>query len=85
MDVTTAQTGMLEEAPGVKSSKRFAGFVMIGAGCALLGGTGILALIRPVADPQTALAAGTTLVSAGAALLGSTILEGLGNRIGGAR
>jgi len=84
LEQTTA-TGVLEESPGVKSSKRVAGFALIGAGGLLLGAVGIAAIFRVIADAPTAISAGTTLAVIGASLLGVTVLEGLGNRIGGTR
>lgn len=83
----TEQIGVLEESPGVKSSKRVAGFALIGVGALLLGFICIVALYRELEMPNagTALAAASTLVITGAGLLGSTVLEGIGTKIGGAR
>lgn len=87
IDPTIAETGVLEESPGVVSSKRVAGFVLIILGAALLGFTGLVSLYRtlPMPNADTALAAASTLVITGAALLGTTVLEGLGAKLGGAR
>lgn len=74
------KTGLLEEAPGVASSKRWAGFTMIAGGGLLLLGIGVAAIFREIADSSAALGAGQALVITGAALLGVTVLEGLGRR-----
>jgi len=76
-------TGLLEESPGVKSSKRVFGAALIGSGGLLLLAVGVSAIFRPVTDPATALEAGKTLAIIGASLLGVGVLEGVGRRIGG--
>ncbi len=74
-------TGMLEESPGVKSSKRTAGISLVAAGGLLLMATGVVGLFVKIADLEASLASGNALVWAGAALLGVTILEGIGKKI----
>lgn len=76
-------TGMLEESPGVKSSKRTAGISLVVAGGLLLMATGAVGLFVKIADLEASLSAGNALIWAGAVLLGVTILEGLGKKIGG--
>ncbi len=71
---------ILEESPGVASSKRWAGFGMVTGGACLLLGIGVAAIFREIADSAAALDAGKALVITGAALLGSTVLEGIGKR-----
>ncbi len=73
---------MLEESPGVKSSKRVWGSILVGAGGLLLAGVGIVAIMVKVVDPETSLNAGTTLIVVGASLLGVTVLEGIGKALG---
>jgi hypothetical protein len=87
-DTTNAQSpvGLLQttdiDGRVVTSSKRWMGTVLLIAGGALLGTIGVFALFQRVADPDTALSAGTTLVATGAALLGIGVLDGLGKGIG---
>jgi hypothetical protein len=82
----TEQVGMLQstDVDGriVQSSKRWMGTALIIAGGLLLGGIGVAAIFRQVADPATALSAGQSLVVTGAALLGVGVLDGLGQGIG---
>lgn len=78
--VPQSKTGILEESPGVKSSKRIMGAALIAAGCLLLAAVGVVAIFSPIADSASALAAGQALVWCGAALLGVTVLEGVGGR-----
>ena len=77
-----APTGILEESPGVKSSKRYFGAALIGTGGLLLVGIGVAAIFREVRDPSTALEAGKALLVTGAGLLGVGVLEGVGHSIG---
>lgn len=77
------ETKLLEQSPGVKSSKRLFGACMVSAGGVLLLAVGISAIFRTVADPATALDAGRALIITGAALLGVGVLEGIGNKISG--
>ena len=70
-------TGLLEESPGVKSSKRMFGAILIGAGGLLLTAIGTAAIFVVVKDPATALDAGKSLVIVGASLLGIGVLEGI--------
>lgn len=80
---TPPACGILEESPGVKSSKRYFGAALIASGGALLLGVGIAAIFREVRDPATAIEAGKSLAIVGASLLGVGVLEGAGKRIGG--
>jgi hypothetical protein len=68
-------TKLLEESPGVQSSKRTFGAILISAGGILLMGIGVAAIFIVVKDPATALDAGKTLVIVGAGLLGVGVLE----------
>jgi len=83
-DITQQITGILEESPGVKSSKRAFGAALIGAGSLLLLAVGAVAIFRlePMPNAQIAISAGVALITAGAALLGVTVLEGAGSRLG---
>lgn len=74
------RTGILEESPGVLSSKRVMGAALIATGGLLLVSVGVVAIFSVVRDPSTVLAAGRALIIAGAALLGATVLEGIGGR-----
>jgi len=79
------KTGALEESPGVISSKRLFGAILISIGGAFLLAIGIAAMFIEVKDPDTALSAGQVLIITGAALLGVTVLEGIARtRTGGA-
>lgn len=74
------KTGILEESPGVKSSKRVFGAALVTSGGLLLLGVGIAAIFRPIADATAALEAGKALAITGAGLLGVGVLEGIGAR-----
>jgi len=76
--------GFLKDADGDNSSKRLWGSILLAAGGGLLVAIGVSAIFTKVADPQTALSAGSTLITAGAALIIGGVLEGIGNKIGGA-
>ncbi|MBL8965401.1 MAG: hypothetical protein JNG85_00250 [Spirochaetaceae bacterium] len=78
-------TGPLEESPGVKSSKRIAGAVLVAAGSLLLVAAGTVALFNPEPMPNAsvAIAAGSWLVGAGVSVLvGGTAAESLA-KLGG--
>lgn len=83
--MTETKTGMLEESPGIVSSKRVAGVAMIVLGALMLVFIGVVSLYKfePMPNAQVSLAAASTLVITGAGLLGSTVLEGIGGRVGG--
>lgn len=70
-------TGITEESPGVRSSKRIAGIALVATGGALLIAIAIVALLRqqPMPNAATSIEAGKALVFAGAALLGVTVFE----------
>jgi len=70
-------TKLLESEPGVQSSKRTFGAILIGAGGLLVMAIGIAAIFVKVVDPETAMAAGKTLVIVGASLLGIGVFEGI--------
>lgn len=74
------KTGILEESPGVMSSKRVAGFIMFGAGASLLIAVGVIAIFRldPMPNASITITAASTLLVTGAGTLGVTVLEGLG-------
>ncbi len=71
------KTKMLEESPGVTSSKRTMGTIAMSAGIGLLVFTGIAASLKTgnMINGQLALQSGTTLSGIGAALLGTTVIE----------
>jgi len=73
-------TRLLEESPGVTSSKRVFGAVLISAGGALLSVIGVVAIFAVVKDPDTALECGKALIKTGAVLLGVCVLEGIGRK-----
>lgn len=75
--------GFLKDSDGDNSSKRLWGSILIALGGALLVAIGVSAIFTRVADPQTALSAGTTLITVGAGLIIGGVLEGLGKKIGG--
>lgn len=76
----TVKTGILEESPGVLSSKRVMGAALIVAGSLLLLAVGVVAIFRQVADARTVIAVGQTLVISGAGILGVTALQPIGGR-----
>lgn len=69
------KTGLLEQSPGVTSSKRVIGVTLVAAGGLLLVAAGVVAFFRLISDPSTVLSAGTTLLSLGAGLLGLTVVD----------
>jgi hypothetical protein len=75
-------TGYLEESPGVKSSKRFWGTMLLSLGALVLIGVAIASLVWARNDTSAALSAGITLMVAGGSLLGITVFDGLGESIG---
>lgn len=77
------QKGYLTDRDGDKSSKRLWGSILIALGGALLTAIGVSAIFLKVADPQTALSAGSTLITVGAGLIIGGVLEGIGQKIGG--
>jgi uncharacterized membrane protein len=77
MNETGKKTGMLEESPGVISSKRVWGTILLGAGGLLLACLGTLAMFTKIGDPDTTLAVGRTFMATGGALLGIGVFEGL--------
>lgn len=70
-------TGIIEESPGVRSSKRVAGITAMGLGGSLLVAVGVIAMFRqtPMPNAQLTILAGQSLAAIGAALLGITTLE----------
>ncbi len=79
------QTGFFRDSQGCRSSKRLIGTVLIAAGGVFLGIVGACSLVRIIADPTTALAAGKTLIYAGAGLLGVGVVEKFGAKNGGGK
>lgn len=77
------QKGYLIDRDGDKSSKRLWGSVFCAMGGVLVASIGVAAIFVKVADPQTALTAGTTLITVGSGLLIGGVLEGIGQKIGG--
>jgi hypothetical protein len=78
---TTQLTRVHEESPGVKSSKRYYGALLVVVGGLVLTLTGTIAIFYKVVDPETAIVAGRILVITGSALLGVGILDGVGAAI----
>lgn len=78
----TQKTGMLEESPGVLSSKRTAGISLISAGAGLLLTVGLIAIFRqePMPNASITITAGTSLIAVGGAILGVTALEHFGGK-----
>ncbi len=70
-------TGITEESPGVRSSKRVSGITAMALGGVLLVAVGVVAMFRqtPMPNAQLAIDAGRSLAVIGAALLGITTLE----------
>ena len=60
---------------GKTSSKRITGIILTIAGGGLLIAVGVIAVFKQIADPETALRAGTTLIGSGVGLLGVGVLE----------
>lgn len=67
---------------GKTSSKRIAGFYLVGCGSLSLIAVSVLSMVR-FGNYQTALDAGKFLVMVGAGLLGVGIFEGFGAKVGG--
>lgn len=76
------KTGIIEESPGVKSSKRFWGSVLLSAGGALIIALGVFSFFRQAADPETVRSCGVALIIVGGSLLGITVFEGISEAIG---
>ncbi len=74
-DVQT--TGYLEESPGVKSSKRLWGTILLSLGALIFVGVAIASLVFARNDVGAAIAAGTSLMVTGGGLLGLGVLEGI--------
>ena len=68
----------LTDTQGKPSSKRIAGFVLVGVGLVFLLSVGIASIFNPVADPGTALSIGQTIIGLGGALIGVGVFEKLG-------
>lgn len=70
-------TTILEESPGVRSSKRTMGVSMVAAGGVLLVAVAVVALLRqtPMPNAQVAIDSGRALIVTGAGLLGITVVE----------
>lgn len=76
------KTGMLEEAPGEKSSKRIMGTVAMASGIALDVFCGVMATLKsaPMPNASMTLQAGQALALVGAGLLGTTVVEKFANK-----
>lgn len=70
--------GYLRGVDGEKSSKRLWGSILIPIGAGLLVSVGIAALFIDIADPDTALRAGTTIIGSGLVLFGAGAAERFG-------
>ncbi len=79
---TVPTTGYLEESPGVRSSKRFWGTVLLALGALILACVAVASIGWGRNDTSAAISAGVTLMITGGGLLGFTVLEGLGESIG---
>ena len=73
----SAPTSVFEESPGVRSSKRVAGLLMIAAGGAGLAAVIVVSLAskEPLANVGPAIQAGGALIATGSLLLGVTVVE----------
>ena len=71
---------LLEDRDGSTSSKRVAGYVIAGAGLALLLTIGVLSVWKKILDPGTALEVGKILLITGSSLLGVGVLEHIGGK-----
>lgn len=69
---------ILQDSNGKPSSKRIAGFILMGVGLVFLLITGITSIFKIIADPQTALSIGQTIIYVGGALCGIGVIEKLG-------
>lgn len=69
------KTKWYEESPGVISSKRLGGAILLGAGLAMKLTVFIWALFSTLGDAATATAQADNLIYAGTALLGITGLD----------
>ena len=70
---------ILNDTNGKPSSKRIAGFILMGVGLVFLLSIGITSIFKIIADPQTALSIGQTIIYVGGALCGIGVIEKLGN------
>ena len=71
-------TGYLEESPGVKSSKRLWGTILLSLGAAIMVAVAVVSLAFVNNETGGAVSAGTALMVTGGGLLGLGVLEGLG-------
>ena len=69
---------ILQDTNGKPSSKRIAGFVLMGVGLAYLLVVGSISIGQVIADPATALSVGQTIIYVGGALCGIGVIEKLG-------
>lgn len=75
-------TGYLEESPGVKSSKRLWGTILLSLGAAIMVAIAVASIALGNNETGGAIAAGTSLMVAGGGLLGIGVLEGIGQKGG---
>jgi hypothetical protein len=80
--VSIQRVGIIEESPGVKSSKRFWGSILLAAGGLLILALGIYSFFHVAADPETVKGCGIALIVVGGGLLGITVFEGISDAIG---
>jgi hypothetical protein len=76
------KTGIIEESPGVKTSKRFWGSILLGVGGLLIVALGVYSIFKTAADPDTVKSCGIALIVVGGGLLGITVFEGISEVIG---
>ena len=77
-------TGYLEESPGVKSSKRLWGTILLSLGAAIMVAVAVTSIALGNNETGGAVSAGVALMAAGAGLLGIGVLEGIGQKGGAA-
>ena len=75
------KVGYLEESPGVHSSKRLWGTILLSLGSLIFGAVAVVSIALGHNEVTGAITAGTTLMVTGGGLLGLGVLEGIGQKI----